>query len=63
MSLPKVFFDMTADGEQLGRITIEVSEDATNFFLVGLFSTVNAEMAKSRTDIFFTHRMGTWVSC
>jgi hypothetical protein len=34
MSLPKVFFDMAADGEALGRITIEASEDATYYFCI-----------------------------
>lgn len=39
MSLPKVFFDMTADGEQLGRIIIEVNAPTRNvFFPTRLFT-------------------------
>jgi len=31
-TLPRVFFDMTADGEPLGRITMEVSLNSLNNF-------------------------------
>jgi len=42
MSLPKVFFDMAADNEPLGRITIEVSGSAIIFFPSRRFRLPNA---------------------
>lgn len=40
MSLPRVFFDMTIDGEKAGRFIVEVSTNKFNFFhfIISFFS-------------------------